>query len=936
MTAGVGTVNVGAQPPPRHEGANMHPKRILVTFVLLALASWISLAHAADIPVPSAYSTIDSALAVATSGQDNIVIVSEGTYPPFTLNKAVPVTNSSSGEVVIDGSSSSWAAQVTNAGGSIQGLTLLTGSTGGVALGGATMEECQIVDDGNPFTGYAITLDGGTVHGCVITLTSGHARAIDDNFANHTGGSTISNNTIVANITSNGVSENRAIQAIGDDLHITGNQITLTGSDLGIPVWCSTVGTPDITENIIDGGWIGIYLQDVFDGAVSENIVTNATDACIVIEGGDGIDFIRNTLIGRGCHTTGSGILIPSDYGTMDESLFENNLIINVDFGLDFITYLDQNWVLHHNAFASGTADCGDVSQQTLSTQQIETIDYPLFCEGREGSMEYTHRIDSSAAPGNNGFDEIVGVYGVECAWGTLSGDATLRTGETVTVLEDLTIPSGLELSLDDGSTLLFDDDDNSGSGRDTTKNELVVEGRFSALGYSFDTALTSAKASPAAGDWYGIVVKPGADVVLNDVKIEHPQYGLRDDAGAATADIYMEGVDVSSFVTAGVYLVPDPHADGTGTLTMTDCSLDMSGALYGVYLLNSNAYDGYDVVMTVGQIQGNSSGTYGLYLNMTGANGDVEVTNLEVDDLTTGTGIYVHHQSPIIRGPIIDNCNWGMQLEGYGSPAVQWSTHGAGVLSNCTVGLYAKGSCTVDVDSLVIEDCTTGLYTDEYSLGAYVDVDISGGTTGCKAKSSNPHTFREGNITGFGSFGVDALPTTGMDFGTANDHGSNNIYSTVQGVTKFFRVKPLVEEIDDIPARWNYWGSNPPNASMFSAKVDYSSYLTSVISLSMPGTGMGELPRQAMLSALPNPSRSRAALQFVLPKDGAAYTLGLYDVRGRLVCEWTGEAAGGRLVEVRWDGSDDQGASAPAGIYFVRLRSAGETFTQRLVRIGS
>ena len=181
-----------------------------------------------------------------------------------------------------------------------------------------------------------------------------------------------------------------------------------------------------------------------------------------------------------------------------------------------------------------------------------------------------------------------------------------------------------------------------------------------------------------------------------------------------------------------------------------------------------------------------------------------------------------------------------------------------------------------------------------------------------------------------------DSPHTSGADFGTANDPGNNNIYSTVQGVTKFFRVKPLITGLDDIPAQGNYWGSNPPDSSMFSAGVDYSNYLTSLYQLSAPGPKIEEFLRPAMLSALPNPSRSHTALQFVLPRDGATYTLGLYDIRGRLVREWTGEAAGGRLVEVRWDGSDGQGTSAPAGIYFVRLRSGGETFTQRLVRIGS
>ncbi len=87
---------------------------------------------------------------------------------------------------------------------------------------------------------------------------------------------------------------------------------------------------------------------------------------------------------------------------------------------------------------------------------------------------------------------------------------------------------------------------------------------------------------------------------------------------------------------------------------------------------------------------------------------------------------------------------------------------------------------------------------------------------------------------------------------------------------------------------------------------------------------------RLALSLAGPNPARGASVLRFALPHAGPV-NLALYDAGGRRVRSLASgtHAAGEQLV--RWDGRDDSGHEAPAGLYFVRLEAGGETRHLRL-----
>ena len=89
------------------------------------------------------------------------------------------------------------------------------------------------------------------------------------------------------------------------------------------------------------------------------------------------------------------------------------------------------------------------------------------------------------------------------------------------------------------------------------------------------------------------------------------------------------------------------------------------------------------------------------------------------------------------------------------------------------------------------------------------------------------------------------------------------------------------------------------------------------------------------LLRAWPNPAPADRdqSLEFSLPAR-ADVTLTVHDVTGRLARTVTARDLAEGHHSVRWDGRDDAGRRAAAGVYFVRLAAAGESVTHKIVRV--
>lgn len=97
---------------------------------------------------------------------------------------------------------------------------------------------------------------------------------------------------------------------------------------------------------------------------------------------------------------------------------------------------------------------------------------------------------------------------------------------------------------------------------------------------------------------------------------------------------------------------------------------------------------------------------------------------------------------------------------------------------------------------------------------------------------------------------------------------------------------------------------------------------------LDVPGSGRANLA----LAVTPHPARGPVNVSLTLPQAEADVSVEVLDTAGRRVAElYRGAAALGAL-RLTWSNTDAQGASVPAGLYFVRARAGSEELHQRVV----
>lgn len=90
---------------------------------------------------------------------------------------------------------------------------------------------------------------------------------------------------------------------------------------------------------------------------------------------------------------------------------------------------------------------------------------------------------------------------------------------------------------------------------------------------------------------------------------------------------------------------------------------------------------------------------------------------------------------------------------------------------------------------------------------------------------------------------------------------------------------------------------------------------------------------RIALRPGWPNPFTARTAFAFDLPAPGNV-VIDVYDVRGARVRSISEQGLPAGSHRVAWDGRDDAGRPAPAGVYFAALRGSGAAARQRVVLV--
>jgi hypothetical protein len=101
--------------------------------------------------------------------------------------------------------------------------------------------------------------------------------------------------------------------------------------------------------------------------------------------------------------------------------------------------------------------------------------------------------------------------------------------------------------------------------------------------------------------------------------------------------------------------------------------------------------------------------------------------------------------------------------------------------------------------------------------------------------------------------------------------------------------------------------------------------------------TGVPETPPPTVVALSlsaprPNPFQAATRLQFTLPQAAARVELRMLDVSGRTLRHLDMGAVSAGQHEVLWDGSDDQGHTVSAGVYFCHIMANGSSAQNRVV----
>ncbi|MEZ4267599.1 MAG: PKD domain-containing protein, partial [Myxococcota bacterium] len=159
--------------------------------------------------------------------------------------------------------------------------------------------------------------------------------------------------------------------------------------------------------------------------------------------------------------------------------------------------------------------------------------------------------------------------------FGNITSNTTWTAAASPYVLHnDVAVNEGVTLTLQDGVSVVVASDANGSGGLDGSRVEFTVRGTLNAgTPLGADIEFDSGKASPAEGDWFGIVIASTATgSALEGAAVRNSRYGFYMDGAGASA-ITFDDVRVQKFSTQGVWVGNGASIALTG-LTIDD-SLD-------------------------------------------------------------------------------------------------------------------------------------------------------------------------------------------------------------------------------------------------------------------------------------------------------------------------------------------------------------------------
>ena len=268
---------------------------------------------------------------------------------------------------------------------------------------------------------------------------------------------------------------------------------------------------------------------------------------------------------------------------------------------------------------------------------------------------------------------------------GNLVGTQTWNAaGSPYIISGDVAVATGNTLTIEAGTEVRFNTGDNLGSGTDTARAELRVEGTLLTQGTAMaPVRFTSNAMTPAARNYYGIVVLPNGSATLAGVSIEYADAGVRDEStnGATISGSEISNCRYGIWVTGGGAMIT--------TSTLRNNTSD------GIFVQS-----GPDVTITSVTIRNNTR--YGIYAE----NAEVQVTQSTLRD-NGNRAIYLTSwiagtfESSIVHNTIVNNSTAGVYVtESTGT--LRATIRDNVIVGNATYGIFNSSGIITRSNNLV------------------------------------------------------------------------------------------------------------------------------------------------------------------------------------------------------------------------------------------
>ncbi|MCF7832415.1 MAG: S8 family serine peptidase [Candidatus Marinimicrobia bacterium] len=487
----------------------------------------------------------------------------------------------------------------------------------------------------------------------------------------------------------------------------------------------------------------------------------------------------------------------------------------------------------------------------------------------------------------------IKGLYStLSSALSAASNGETIEFGATTTLTGDVTIPSGVTLTINSDASITmrgnkitttsgtinvnYDADINPFIVHRDHSDDIIglypnIDDAFSAVSAAADQTVEINSAVSVSSD--DIIVPFETTLEIMDkanLSIDYP-YTITTNGGSivlsGSPTINPDIRALNSGTIQGLYhSISDAMSQGTtvqargGTHTFADHYTIASGKLLGLY-------DEAEIKFPSGKYLYVNGGLYcdeATFTSTSGTWGGIKYQSgfgtLNEATITNATyGVYCNSASPTIEYSDISNCTYGVYNSG-GSPdiynsSINGGTYGvynyngsyyntiAGNMISSTYGIYSYASLSL-IRNNEITSSTIGLYCDNNSSPEL----LSGGN------------YFHGNFVIFGVFADNnSSPSMGVDYCSVGGNHSfvyNNLdIALVSAGTNCH-----------IWAQNNWWGTSSPNAGMFGGNVEWDPWLTSMPQYTMQLSPENELFEESF------------KLSSVAPDDGGEDLITYYD----------------------------------------------------------